>query len=226
MITSKSTLLSSKAVGNDKKNPATSVIHLTGDGDSVACNAKTILIVEGISKDRAEQVPFPGDGEEVSSLVLPVGLVEDIVKVIPTDKTFDGLLELIHLKRDGDEILVTCHDGKSQRTIRGREATRNFIDFRSLLEALWYTKKKKARLVIDRKRLIDTLTAMDKICGTVPSYIEITEDDDIMIRSYIPQTGQRVMALVTGVLGEWLDDGSFENKFRKKKKLELKKKGV
>lgn len=221
MILSRDLLQASKATGNDKKVLALSTIHVTADGDVVACNGRTVMVVEAVPKERQESIPFSGKGNPVKREVnIPVEAIENILKNIPADKQFDGLLELVHLEEDklSDGLRVVFHDGKGEKVHKIPEYKRPFIDFKGILRKLYYFKEKKAQFVLDRKRLMTTLQAMDKLCGDSPCYIEVTEDADLMIRSYIPRTGQRVMALVTGVLGDWFPAGKFEGKYATEEK--------
>ncbi len=85
---------------------------------------------------------------------------------------------------------------------------------------LYFDREVKAHFVLDRKRLVQALQAMDKICGDSPVYFEVTEKNDLLLRSIAPKTNQRVIALIAGVLGEWKEasEDTFLQRFKKRKK--------
>ena len=223
-------LLTGIGTTTDKKLAALGNIHITEDGDSVAGNGKTIIIVQGVDEQRKDNIPFEGRGKALNRAVsLPIEFAETIVKGIPKDKQFDGLLELVRLEETKKKGVVQAisHNGKGEQVAKRHEYTRKFVDFVSIFKTFVAGKKKKAKFVLDRQRLIKTLQTMDKLCGEAPCYIEVTEDDNLFIRSVIPSTGQRVMALMTNVLGEWLPESDFEAKYlgsgKSKKKRPLKR---
>jgi hypothetical protein len=226
MIINKNGMMVIKNAGNDKKVPALSTLHITADGDSIACNGKSVFIVEGVSKDRASGIPFEGTGKPVKrDITLPIKEVEKVVRNIPIDKQFDGLLELCHLEEipNSDSVRIVFHDGKGEKIHNLPEYKNKYIDYSGILNRLYYDKKVNSKLILDRKRLIDSLQTMDKICGDAPAYIEVTSDNDLLVRSINHQTGQRVMVLIAGVVGEWLPKTKFEGKFYVTKEKETKK---
>jgi hypothetical protein len=214
-------------IATDKKLPALGHLHITGDGDTVACNAKTIMIVEAVPEDRAAEVPFKGKGlDQTDPVSLPIDYIGSLVKATPKDKQFGGLLELIHISggKTAGLVQATLHDGKGEKTSKRQSYKNPFIDFRGILNKLYYSKEIKASFVLDRPRLIKTLQSFEKICGAAPCHIEVTEGNDLMIRSVIPTTGQKVMALVTGVMGDKLEKGPFEQKFSDQRRVRAVKK--
>ena len=76
--------------------------------------------------------------------------------------------------------------------------------------------------------MIDTLQTMEKICGDSPAYIEVTEDSVLIVRGINHKTGQRVLSVIAGVIGEWLPPADFERSFKigEEKEIKQKKKKV
>lgn len=227
MIVSKNNLMVYDiGTSSDKKMPILANLHITEDGDTVVCNGKTVLLVEGVEPERAAEIPFAGKGpDRETAVTLPLDYVASLVRATPKDKQFGGLLELIRIEEGRKEGIVQAvlHDGKGEKVSKRQEFGRKFIDFKGILKERFFSKKVKSSFILERSRLIKTLQGFDKICGDSPCFIEVTEDNDLFIRSIIPETGQRVMALVTGVVSEWLPAGRFEKKFsgeeEKKKKV-------
>lgn len=221
MIINKTNLLVSGVVGKDKNQPILSTVHVTENGDTIACNGKAILAIEGVDKIRKESVPFSGAGEELhEAFTLPLDLVNKIIRSIPQDKQFDGLLEMIHInkgRQDGD-LTITTHDGKGEKQIKGSKYHRQYVDFEKIADHLYFDKKIVARVILDRKRLLALLQTMDKVCGDTPTFIEITEDNDMLLRSYSSNTEQRVVAIMAGVKTEWEDTCDFTRSLSKKYK--------
>ena len=234
MVTSKDNLSIFSLVGKDKSNALLANIHITEDGTTVSCNGKTVLLLQGVPTERIDSVPFKPHSPQVNrDITLPLSFVEKIVKGIPLDKTFDGRLEMLHIGEEDSSVVITSHDGSGEKILKGKEFKQKYIDFRGIIQKLFVEKEIQSRFVLDRKRMISTLQAMDKICGDSPSYIEVTEDGDLGIRSYLPRTGQEVFALVTGIVSEWKEPTSFLGKLlnpggsiKKKKKKKKRKKVV
>lgn len=209
-------LIAEIGTAGDKKLPALGNIHITSDGDSVACNGRTIIIVQGVDEERKKNIPFGGAGKLLRrATTLPVEFATALAKATPKDTQFGGLLELIRLEESGKEGVVktVSHDGKGEKILRRQEYTREFIDFKGIINKLLFRRKSTAQLVLDRTRLIKALQTFDKLCGDSPCYIDVMEGGNLLVRSIIPSTGQRVLALITGVIAPWVPLSNFERKY-------------
>lgn len=226
MITNRTALLVCRVISKDKKQSQLAKVHIRADGTTIALNGRAVLAVEGVSKERQEKVPFEGSGTDLNRAVtLPLDLVEKILKGIPIDKQFDGQLELLHInkgKKEGD-LIITTHDGKGEKRLKGTSSNRKYVDYKGIIDMLYFKKKIVARVILDRRRVMDLLAAMDKICGDAPTYCEITENNDMFLRSFSADTEQRVVAASAGVATDWEEPGDFTDSLRITRKVRRKK---
>ena len=224
MIINKTALQASLVIGKDKSQPILANVHIRADGSTIACNGKGFLAVEAVDELKQEAVPFKGAGKPVTeAITIPLDFVNKIIKGIPADKQFDGLLELIHINQGTKEgeLKVTTHDGKGEKLLKGQTYARQYVDFEGIAELLYFSKEVTSEVILDRKRLIATLQAMDKICGDTPTYVEVTEENNLLLRSFSASTEQRVVALVAGVKTEWEETCDFTKTLRKKRKKKV-----
>lgn len=238
MILSKSNLLVVGITSVDKKMPVLHNVHVEGDGTTVARNNKALIMVSPVLpeiKEKLETILPESDAEVVT---IPSDTISSVLKSIPADKKFKGLLEHTDLHTNDElgalnEVNFTLTDGKSNRTISGRKYERKYIPYKEALAQTLERINTGTKVVLDLNRLILLLQTIKKICPDttkeLPVFIEFTDDNDIIIRALNPINGQRVFALMTsykGIEGKWLNYNEWEKQFfnNNKEKTVCKKK--
>lgn len=210
MIYSRSNL--SAVVCTGKQPAVLNTVHFI-EGSTVAFDGKVLVAVSPVRQEVKDQVPeteTPG-----STLTLSAETIKEVLKNMPTDKKFYGLLEHTDLDENGTFRLT---DGKRRRQIAGKLFSKEFIDYKSVLR-----KAKEAppavRVVLNRHRLKLLLDFLDKACpdgsNEAPVYLEFTREQDVLVRALNPVNGQRAIGYMTSYKaeeGQWLKPDHWEEK--------------
>jgi hypothetical protein len=220
MIISKSNLQVLLVTKNDKI-PVLNNIHIRQDGTTVGSNGKTILAVSPVSMEaRATLKDRIGDDALlVEGVTVAEETAKDVLKNIPKDIQFKGLLEHCNVKVDAESergVEFTMTDGKRPKVIKGKRWVRDYIQFEEVFARVAKTRK-AVQVVLNRRRLMSLLEAVDKACpdssGNSAVYLEFSSENDIVVRSVNYTNGQRVMGVMQsykGTEGQWLDDTEWE----------------
>jgi len=199
----------------DKAIPMLNNIHVDSDGITSAIGSKIMLVmsaVRGVTADKVSQMH--GWIARRFSLTIPANSVKEVLKNIPKDSQFSGLLEHVELDSLGKFKLS---DGRQQRTIKCIPWKKDYPDWRKI----WKEQKSKSviRAVYNRKRLLLLLQTMEKVCedtsGYSPVWLEVSADNTITLRAVNMKTGQKALGLVGAYEGreaDWLSDEEFELK--------------
>lgn len=224
MILNKSNLKIVEIVKVDNKIPMLNNIHVDRDGITSAIGNKVMLVMSAVKDVTAEKVSqMHGWLMSKFSLTIPANTIKEVLKNIPKDSQFSGLLEHVEL---GVEGKFKLSDGRSQRTIKCIPWKKDYPSWRKV----WEKQKSESvvRAVYNRKRLLLLLQTMEKVCedtsGYSPVWLEVSADNTITLRAVNMKTGQKALGLVGAYEGreaEWLSDEEFE---LKKKPLPKKRK--
>jgi len=234
MIISKANLEVVHATKVDKNIPAIDNVHIAEDGSSIGIGGKMMIAVSPVKREVKEKLknvlPEKGQG----GLTISSETVRSVLKSIPADRQFAGLLEhcnVERLKNDASSAKITMTDGKRQRSVMGKLYTREFLPYKNLLRNAYSCsarseKEGGMRLVLNLKRLLLLLTTIEKVApdttGENPVWIEFTKQGYIVIRGVNMVTGQRAVAVMSqyeGTEGKWLELDEWEKSFVEKKKL-------
>lgn len=217
MIISKSNLQVLNITKNDKIAVLNN-IHIRKDGTTVGSNGKTMLAISPVGKvPRKALAERIGDDVLDNSLTVNEETAKDVMKNIPRDTQFKGLLEHcnVRLKHDGN-VEFTMTDGKRPKKIVGKKWERSYIEYYKVFKRVEETKK-TVQVVLNRKRLMSLLEAIDKACpdstGNSAAYIEFSSANDIIVRGVNFANGQRaigVMQSYKGTEGQWLEQTEWE----------------
>ena len=217
MIISKASLEVKAVIKNDKI-PVLNNIHITEDGTVIGSNGKTILLISPVGKEVRDALsPRIGDDKLEQSLTISEEAILDVYKNIPKDSKFKGLLEHCNVNPVGDaSVEFKMTDGKRPKMIKGRRWTREYINYQDVLSRV-HSMKKSVRVVLNRKRLLGLLEAVDKACpdstGSSPVYLEFSEDNDIIVRAINYSNSQRALGIMQsykGAEGDFLDEDEWE----------------
>ena len=223
MILNKINLLIHELASIDKAIPVLNNVHITKDGSTIAANGKSIIAVSPVPSTLKENVPLYET--ESDPVTISSESVKEILKNIPKDILFNGLLE--HCDQKNGEFIIS--DGKRKKKIEAKTYQKNYINYKKVFRKASLSSRIH-KIVLNRKRLIKLLQTMEKICpdssGESAVYIEFSRDNDIILRSINHSTGQRCIALMTsyaGIEGKWMEADIWEKKLTKKPRAVKKK---
>ena len=236
MIVSKANLQVVHATKVDKNIPALDNVHIAEDGSTVGVGGKMMLAVSPVQKEVKKKLANVLNESGGGNVSVSSETVRTVMRAIPTDKQFHGLLEHCNVEPlEGGEARVTMTDGKRRRNITGKLYPRDFLPWRKLMREASKVGEQgdSLRLVLNLKRLLLLLQTIEKVApdtsGDNPVWIEFTDNGYIIIRAVNMINGQRcvgVMSPYEGVEGKWLENGDWERSFLEdppKKVLKTKK---
>jgi hypothetical protein len=210
MILSRSNLLAVQATS--KGSPILNNVHVAADGSTVAFDGRALLAISPVNETVKAQVPLTDSGP-IAASTISSETVREVLRGLPIDKKYRGLLEHCDLSAEG---VFSLTDGKRSRSITAKLYNREFVDYKAVLRK-GKSAKVVARVVLNRERLANLLTILDKACpdasGEAPVFLEFTAENDLVMRAANPITGQRAIAYMTSYKaeeGKWLEENEWE----------------
>lgn len=209
MIVSKANLKVVSVAKPDAGIPILNNVHFEEDGSSVASNSKSIVVCGPVHKEVMDKVVVEDSGQ--CELSITADTVKEVLKNVPVDKQFGGLLEHVDLD---DEGTFRLSDGKRKRRIVGQKYDRKYLDYKKTVREI-AAADTKARVVVNLARFITALETVKDCLGDAGGgqkvFIEFTEDNDILIRCRSARTGQRVVCTTTTYKEDtWLKKDKWE----------------
>ncbi len=223
MVITRDALQLSKLCKQDKTYKELDNIMITDDGKVIAVNSKVTAVLSPLQNELYNSYSVKNNDTTTETVVLSNKEATRLLREIPENKDFPNMEQVII---ESDTVKFPTKQGLSQTKIE--LSAQSFVDFKEILNQLYFKKRdtSKAQIVIDRKRLISALQMIDGVCGSNPSYIEITEENDFVIRTLAPKTNQELFCFVMGVLGDSpfpdLENNNFEKSLKKKKAVKRK----
>ena len=195
-------------------------VHLARDGSSVAANGWALMAVSPPKKASTKKFPDVGEPQArppESGVGVPTKTVASALKNLPTDKRPQlQFVQMTQCSPTRVELMTT--DGDRTAKVGARPVIGRFPKWRSILTKA-RERKVKARICIDRQRLVALLQAIDKAApdpGDLnPTYIEIGgENEPIYVRAENSETRQRVVGIVTPIdtQGKWIKTSKWEKR--------------
>lgn len=223
MLLSKQNLLAVAITKRDNRVGALDNVHVTRRGVTVGCSGRSVLVVGPVLKKRKRGVPLPEKGTiGKDGLTISADTVRAVLKVLPRDTKYSGLLEHCNVardKKDPEAVRVTVTDGSRTQRIEGKRYPLEFVAWRKLLRRVFKTRKESVRVVLNLDRLLTLMKTIQEVCGDssaeVPVYIEFTDQNDVVLRARSRSTGQRAMAVMASYLGKegtWLEMAKWERR--------------
>jgi len=212
MILSKASLAIEK-IANVDDGPCT----ITQDGAIAGSARRAAMVVTPLEEKQRDAVAKVLPPQKLKGETnLAARTIRDMDKLIPKDSTFKGLLEYCDVTDLGDDgVEVTSTDGHRVQSIRARRA-RKRVDVGAVMRAMVevVTTRHVATFVVNRKRLMALLDALNRACpdsaSASPVWVSIGDDGDVVLRAENRATGQRAWALMSSgnakespPLGEW-----------------------
>lgn len=228
MILSKGNLQVVLVTKDDKNIPVLDNVYVAPDGSTVGSNGRVMLAVSPVKKKVEKSVPLEAGTVPEEGVVLPSSFIKAVMRDIPKDREFGGLLEHLSVRAENGEpeVTVKITDGKRAQSIKGRRFPREYIDYLEVFRNAFSTRKRGVRTVLNLKRLLSLLNAVDKICddrsGELPVYLEFAEDGTIIVRATDFRTAQDVVGVMSayhGIEGEWKKMSVWERLLSKAKTM-------
>lgn len=171
-------------------------LHIAKDGSTVSANTRTIMACSPVKKKVKEDLKFLEGGELNDSQTLTSETIKSVLKYLPKDSLYGGLLE----HADYQNGKFTINDGKRKQVVVTKAFERKYIDYRKAFLKVGESKFDN-HIAINIKTLLNTLNAIDKAVQNTtseqPLFISITEEGNLLLRSQNYKTGQRVVAVTT-----------------------------
>ncbi len=207
MIFNKANLTVAKVASQHEHDRGLNCVHLNPDGSSVAANGKVIMAVGPVDEDKAH---FPDVGEQTApgpnGVSIPLDLVEKAMRNIPKGQ---AKLQNIAMTINADprKVELTTSDMRLQQRVAGAPHQDPFPNWKKTFR----DGRGAFRLCLNRRSLIDLLTAFEDACpdkgDQTPIYLEINEAATGMVaRCVNMETGQRVIGAMSAynTQGHWL----------------------
>jgi hypothetical protein len=216
MIISKSSLDAAKLASVDKAVPVLNNLCIRPDGGVVAANGKSMIFVSPVLKEIKEKVPLE-EHENLEDVVLSLETVGELMKAVPKDTMFKGVLEHLEVRETGTEgeVLVKVTDGKRHKDIRCKGFGRRFVDTDRILDEVLGSQE-LGRVAVNLRRFLTVVEVLVKVCpdnsGEVPLYLEFYEKATIL-RTVNIKTGQRAVAIVYNYRPDslvWMEESDWE----------------
>lgn len=186
-------------------------VVLCGDGTAAGSNKKSFVIVEGVPSEITEKVPLDqGRPLGVDALKVSRESIKTILRDVPRDKKFGGLLEHVDFVADElGEAEAKTTDGKRTKRVRMRGVVGQTAAVHSIArEALACIQGAERTVCLNRDRLASLLDAFDKAAedssGESPVWLSFSNDGDVVLRGVNFKTGQRIL----GVMRAYKDDAA------------------
>jgi hypothetical protein len=240
MILSKAALQVVLLCSSDKHVPILNCICIEPDGSVVATNGKAVVAISPAEAKIIEAVPLPGKSTADcygQQIVLSADTVKEIIRAIPRDTQFKGLLEHCSVNLPDSSlptVKVIVTDGKRKSEITVRRMKEKFVDYRQVFKnafaaAVLNTQENINRVIVNRKRWGLICDVIDKVCpydgDFSPVYWEFAHDGNILVRAENELTKQRLVAVFSSVdrfsggQDNWMDLSNWELKLLRKSKL-------
>ncbi len=215
MILSKANLMAVTIASDDKTVPMLNNLRIESDGTTIAANGRCVLVVSPVPEEVRKGLGYMEDSGPVGDVTIAADTVKEVLRNMPKDTKFGGLLEYTDMAQGPKGITFRLRDGMRDRSIGAKVYARNYFDYRQPF-AKASEEGARVRIVLNRKRLISLLTALDKICpdtsGESPVFMEIAMGDDIILKAE-GNNGQRVLGFMKtyqGGEGDWMLDNDWE----------------
>jgi hypothetical protein len=196
MILSKANLSIHSIIKSDKTIPSLDTLHIREDGTTIAANGSAIVAVSPVSPEVRKSVPLD-ESACIGASTIFADTVAEVLKNMPRDSTFGGILEHCDFKNVGGEFTIT--DGKRLRRIAGKLFERDYIDYRAIYQRA-HKETRKARCALNLKRLRAMLDAIESAVADSSSdsaiFIEFTEADSVIFRAQNSKTAQKILGIM------------------------------
>lgn len=211
MILSKAALQLVTLTTPDKDVPILDCVCIEPNGIVVACNRNVSAAVLPLGEQALAAIPLESSGRLDAPVVLTSDTVSKILKMMPKDNLFKGLLEYCDIKKkkdanergfvtgaDTNSYMVTTTDGKQTHSMQVQSVRLRFLDykeeFRKALQpksvvddTAVYTAGNPffGRVITNRKRFKAFVECLEKVCSYdgnfSPVYMDFLSSSDYVV---------------------------------------------
>lgn len=221
MIISRSSLQTFQVTSKDADIPVLDNIHLTAGGTMIGCSRNVVLAISPVLDEIKEKLHLK-EACLKKGVTFSSALAKKILKNMPTDKLYDGLLEHVDVDNSaGSRIDFTFYDGEESFEVIGKRYPDEYTVFGTIIKKAM-AGRNGIKLVVNRTRLRLLLEAMDKACpdtsGESPIFLELCDNNTIIMRCINMKNGQRALAVMWAYNFDekkWLKDQSWEKELKR-----------
>lgn len=232
MYVSKKNLSVVALTKQDKNIPQLNNVHLAGDGSTVGASGRSTMVVSPVQNEVRKRLEAVLEDSGMSEMTISAETINEVMRAIPADKTFKGMLEHCDVKKLSDrEVKFTIYTQKRRKVIMGQLFPRSYIHWEEVIKEACASKVVN-RVVLNVGRFITLLQVAEKIIGDSSGenavFLEFTEDNDVIVRGRDATSGQRLIGVMTSYVNkeeQWLRMDQWEKRItgRQAKKVRRKK---
>lgn len=181
----------------DDKIPVLDSLLIRKDGATVASSANAFLIISPVEKETASRTMLEASPLD-NDVVLSSATVNKILKNLPKDRLFKGLLEHCDISQKDNRVTVATHDGKHRNSTEFYVDNTKYIPYEEIYLRACKTATNK-RVILNRSRLKLLLTVLETVfpedTGDSPLFIDFTTKDELIVRMQ-GATGQQAIGVI------------------------------
>lgn len=208
-------------------------VKIERDGTVAAGNGKVVIVVEPTREEATKTLVSFGIAERRPiEAVLSALTVREIIKGLPRDTTFGGLLEYcaIYPAEDASgELCIKINDGLRVKAWRVRPLRSRFPDYTATIRSVYSyaisggqdaKRTVSCRAIVNRDRFAEMIAVMETVSvwtggdSFSPAWLEFT-GGGLVYRTVNKITGQRSIAVVYSSLitgKQWLELNDWERR--------------
>lgn len=186
-------------------------------GNSFAANDYAWCALSPVPKAVQKSIPLEKAEWETGGIGISHGTCKEMIRALPKDSTFGGLLENTAIRTEGTgEVEFITNDGRRKKSILAKAVSKAKVPFKWLKSALYAREEPgSVSIALNRKRLMALLAVMDKTCPdpgkAAPLWLTLTESGKLVLRGVNPKTDQRFIASMREFEDtEWIEDSEWE----------------
>jgi len=218
MIFSRANLVCADIASKDPKQVAMNCVHVAEDGTTIGLDGHIMLVVEPMDRSLVK-IPPAGEEQLVDGgrVNIPLSVLGKAFRNMPKGKVAS---EFVALTRNDAKVQLTTFNMREEEHVVGPAERRSFIDWKYVVRNA-LTRKRKARVCLNRTKLMELLKAIDSACpdrgGEKIVFIDVADEtSEVMIRSINYGTGQHVLGVIKPIntRGQWLNPNRWERSLR------------
>jgi len=194
----RSILAGAAIVPEDEDDPMLKNILLEPDGTIIAMNRWALYAASPVNVNIIKALPLT-DTSLIAPAIVSTNQIENLVKTIPTDKSFKGMLEYTSIKNSEGNILECfIHDGRGVRniTLRASQTNNLLLQWRDRFKNLSMKKSGLTNFVYNRARLRTVIKAVEMSCKYNGEFAFIDQkpfENGYIWKTFNELTGQTVL---------------------------------
>lgn len=202
----------------DKEFPILNTVLIDTDGTICAMNKMVLYAAEPVLESVSERVPLPAKGKLRDRIVLSSEMATELLKMIPTDKVFKGLLEhasVDFVDETGSELNIVIKDGQHTKTVKMHSLNMQWGEWKKVFIETKKHISSVQNFVYNRKRLEASVAAIRASCNYQGDFAAIFSEyctlGRMLWKCVNELTGQSVVIVsnlaeiqqVNNVVGAW-----------------------